>query len=157
MNYALQDELKTNDAGVGPDGKLWIGTMQRTPAAPEGSIFSIDNDGEITPQAEHITIPNTFYWNPNGTHCYLTDSYERIIYCPPFSGYIYSLKQHPWQRSGSDAITFDGGVVDQLGSPWVFRWGEGRPHRSIRCDRPITHTVKTSCTTAKQLLLWRRR
>ncbi len=124
--YSLPDGIRTNDAGVGPDRKLWIGTMQRTPTSPTGNVFSIDADGDVTQEAESITIPNTFCWSPDGSHCYLTDSFERTVYRPTFPGEIAAFKQHPWQQGESEAITFDGGAVDQQGRLWIARWGGGR-------------------------------
>jgi|TARA_A100001518_G_C1226680_1_gene76923 sugar lactone lactonase YvrE len=126
VEYQLPSGMRTNDANVGPDGKLWISTMERAPSSPAGSIFSINIKGELTPQAKHITIPNTLCWSPDNAYCYLTDSYKRILYRAPFPDQLDSFSQFPWQKSDCSNTTYDGGAVDQQGHLWIARWGGSR-------------------------------
>lgn len=123
VDYTLEDKIRTNDAGVGPDGKLWIGTMLREPIAPKGNIISIDNNGAAERQAQHIYIPNTFCWNPAGEYFYLTDSHSQIIYRFPFPSNFSEFRDFIWKISEEKGVTFDGGAVDQSGSLWIAKWG----------------------------------
>ncbi|MGM0695020.1 MAG: SMP-30/gluconolactonase/LRE family protein [Pseudomonadota bacterium] len=124
--FCLADNMRTNDAGVGPDGQLWVGTMQREPATPAGKVFSINSDGELTPQAEHITIPNTFCWSPQGDLCYIADSYQRTLYCVPFPEKMSAFQHYAWQHSDCRDVTYDGGAMDRNGALWIARWGGSR-------------------------------
>ena len=121
--YQLKDGQRTNDAGVGPDKQLWIGTMQCLPALPEGVIFSVSEQGDITHQGDNITIPNTFCWSLNGQYIHVTDSFQGILYKIPFPEAVSSHQEYPWQKSKDTEATYDGGAMDAEDSLWVTRWG----------------------------------
>jgi sugar lactone lactonase YvrE len=124
--FLLDAALRTNDAGVGPDGQLWLGIMQRKPVSAAGAVLAIDNHGKVTVHGRDIAIPNTFCWSPDGQWCYLTDSLKRTLYRLPFPAEAGEFSQYPWLDSKDAEITYDGGAVDQLGNLWVARWGGGK-------------------------------
>jgi sugar lactone lactonase YvrE len=45
VTMVLAEGMRTNDAGVGPDAKLWIGTIEDAPIEPNGALYSIAADG----------------------------------------------------------------------------------------------------------------
>jgi len=126
VEFQLDKGHRTNDAGVGPDGKLWVGTMQRQPLSPVGKIFSINSAGQLTTQAHGISIPNTFCWSPDGKQLYLTDSFARTLYQVPFPEAVTDFKAHPWLISQQENITYDGGAIDDRGYLWIACWGGAR-------------------------------
>lgn len=119
----LPEGLRTNDAGIGPDGQLWTGSMQRKPLAAAGQLYSINDQMQATAHTQAIAIPNTFCWSPDGQFCYLTDSLQQTLYRVPFPAGMTNFNAYPWLRSQEEGVTYDGGAIDQQGNLWVARWG----------------------------------
>ena len=59
VKLALDENMRTNDGGVAPDGSFWFGSMEKKPTGTKGSIFSIKPNGELRDFPFKIGIPNT--------------------------------------------------------------------------------------------------
>lgn len=121
VSLPLQDNYRTNDGCVGPDGRYWFGTMLRSPEPAKGQVYSVGEKRDLRLELEGIAIPNTFCWLDDGL--LITDSMQQI--CRRYS------VNHPHQATVADifsdlslgSATPDGGAVDQDGNVWIALWG----------------------------------
>ncbi|WP_084649478.1 SMP-30/gluconolactonase/LRE family protein [Saccharospirillum impatiens] len=125
LTFQLREGLRTNDAGVGPDGNLWIGTMECHPQGKEGSILTVSPNGRITQLAGCIGIPNTFCWSKSGKMFYISDSMERTLFYLPFPEGMNSFEKVVRLQSDNIQSTFDGGAIDENDHLWIACWGGG--------------------------------
>ena len=113
---------RTNDSRVDRTGGFWIGTMGRKAEAGVGGVYQY-RAGTVTKVIEHIRIPNSICFSPDGRTAYFTDASQMIVRCAldPATG----LPVGPWE----DFYTMDGlggpdgSVVDSEGYLWNARWG----------------------------------
>jgi sugar lactone lactonase YvrE len=72
-----------NDAKVGPDGKLYIGTMSRKTKGIgeeiDGKLYSIDKNGNVKILLDGLLLSNGFDWSMDEKRFYHTDSDTGII------------------------------------------------------------------------------
>ena len=82
-----------NDAKCDPQGRLWVGTIDRqvksnggqiTPG--RGSLFRVDSDGRINRVLDGVTVSNGLDWSPDGQIFYYIDSHSRTIDAFDFDG-----------------------------------------------------------------------
>ena len=80
LNYIIDPESnkpqnRFNDAKCDPNGRLWAGTMNiNPPHKPEGSLYMLDNDLELTKKLTNIGISNGLGWNKNGNKFFYIDT-----------------------------------------------------------------------------------
>lgn len=145
----LAEGMRTNDAGIGPDAKLWIGTMEDTPSGPNGALYSIATDGYVEQVKTSIAIPNTFCWSPQGDRFYLTDSMQQLMQRISFDkGRLGSETVHVDLRD--TAATPDGGAIDTDGNLWNAQWDGARiavyePCGTLRQTIELPVARPTSC------------
>lgn len=75
---------RINDGKVDPSGRLWAGTMgpepERLKIEPErGSLFSLNNSGEVAYHVDKIGISNGLAWNKDRTKLYYVDSFKGSV------------------------------------------------------------------------------
>ena len=145
----LAPELRFNDAGCDPAGRLWIGTTRLDGADGGGSLGRVEADGSFRPMVDALTLPNGIGWSPAGDRLYLADSGKGAIFQATFDakhGEIESLRPFARPQYG----TPDGLCVCADGSLWVALWGGGRVCRFDRDGRLADEIVlpvsqPTSC------------
>lgn len=141
----LEDEFRTNDGSIGPDGKFWFGTMRWKPERGQGTVFSIDSIGNITEELNGISIPNTFCWIDSNTFL-LSDSFEKKC----FSFNVSSKEIATFLNLSSTEGTPDGGAVDSDGNVWIAIWGASKvvccsPTGEIKKEIMLPVVQPTSC------------
>ncbi len=114
---------RANDSRMDRSGGFWLGTMNRGGGAPRtGSVYQW-KAGVLTPILDHIGIPNSICFAPDGRRAYFTDSGAVIRTAPldPATG----LPNGDWtDLCGAIAPGGgDGSVVDSEGYIWNARWG----------------------------------
>ncbi len=149
VGMKLAEGMRTNDAGVGPDAKLWIGTMEDSPSGPNGALYALAANGDIDQVKTGIGIPNTFCWSPDGDHFFLTDSMHQLMHRISFdNGRLGSETTFIDLRSTT--ATPDGGAIDSDGNLWNAQWDGSRiatydPGGTLRQAIELPVARPTSC------------
>ena len=115
------DEAGTrfNDSRTDALGRLWIGTMNETGAAPTGTLFRLDADHACTPMLSGIRIANGIAFSPDDRLFYFADSPERIIRAYDFELGAGTLgPRRDLLRVDGDRAVPDGSAVDAEGCIW---------------------------------------
>ena len=115
---------RPNDGKIGPDGNLWLGTMEIECKKGEGSFYCIDTEGKTKKVLSHLSIPNGLVWAADHSLFYHIDSPN------------YAVKAYFFDSEKSE-ITFlkialqfsenngmpDGMAIDEEGMLWIAFWG----------------------------------
>lgn len=115
---------RLNDGHVGPDGRLYFGTMDDGQAKPTGSFWRWDG-AELVPFQGGVCITNGPAVSPDGTVLYTTDTQRRVISRHdltgerPGDGRAFIRFEKSWGHP-------DGMAVDAEGCLWACHWGGGR-------------------------------
>lgn len=122
VTIPMRDENRTNDATVGPDGRLWFGTMDDDKRHPHGRVYTFD--GLLTERGGDCTITNGPAISPDGATLYHVDTAARQIWAHPIADPAAKLD------AGTLFVQFDrseghpdGVVTDAQGCVWVAMWG----------------------------------
>ncbi len=126
--------VRFNDAGVDPQGMLWLGSMgnnlgpdgiRREVPQGAGSLFKLCPEGKLETKVSGIGVANTIAWSPDGAHFYSADSLAneiRVYDCDRETGEIRAPRPFFSNfRRGRP----DGSAVDSEGSLWNCRYGGG--------------------------------
>lgn len=113
---------RTNDSRVDRTGGFWIGTMGRRAEPGVGAVYQY-RGGVTTKVIEHIRIPNSICFSPDGRTAYFTDSGKMIVRCAldPETGRPIGPWEDFYTMDGLGGA--DGSVVDSEGYLWNARWG----------------------------------
>lgn len=113
---------RLNDAGVGPDGRLWFGSMDDGEEKPTGRLYRADRDG-IAPVADGIRITNGPAISPDGRTLYHCDTLGKVIYSATIAadGSLTDVTEFATIEDGAGYP--DGPVVDVEGCVWVGLYG----------------------------------
>jgi sugar lactone lactonase YvrE len=119
------DEARTrlNDGRVDHQGRLWVGSMNRTPDGPGGALYCATADGGLRLIESGIKVPNCTAFSPDGRTMYFTDTPTRRIRAfdlDPATGALANERTFA-QIADSEGAP-DGGTVDAEGHLWVAQW-----------------------------------
>lgn len=122
--------FRTNDGSVGPDGRYWFGTMEKSPSGLNGHLYSLDLYGTLVHQGEGIGIPNSFIWLDDKS-ILISDSYLQKTYKVELldTGFLDWNNRKLWLDLSATNGTPDGGAMDIDGNVWLAIWGEGSIHK----------------------------
>ena len=121
---------RLNDAKVGPDGAIWIGSMRIDASRPTGALYRVETDGTTSRRESGITVSNGLAWSPAGDAFYFVDTVPGLIYvydCDPATGIISNRRvfaQIPESEGRPDGI-----AVDVQGGVWCAIWDGWRVNR----------------------------
>ena len=123
IKLSIPDEFRTNDGSVAPDGSFWFGTMQNTPDARKGEVYSLSPKSQLIKQLEDVGIPNTFCWSKTGETFFLSDSFRQKLFSYSFDNSVIdeSSMEAIIDLSTSNA-TPDGGAMDVNNQLWNAHW-----------------------------------
>lgn len=112
---------RANDGRCDPQGRLWIGTVDRSGGC-RGGLFRVAPDGRIDLMLGGRALSNGIDWSPDGRRCYHADSMLRTIV-------ELELDEHGGVGSVREFARFDampdGLSVDAEGCVWVALWDGG--------------------------------
>lgn len=113
-----------NDAGVAPDGSLWLGAISGEDR--EGVVLRARVDGDryvFSEAVSGVRLPNGIGFTAYGREMLLIDSFRYAIYaCVVDDGAVVSAR--PWARFDPDAgVLPDGWCQDAQSCWWVAIWG----------------------------------
>lgn len=137
---------RANDGRCDPQGRLWIGTVDRSGEHRAG-VFCVDGTGLVRRVRSGRALSNGIDWSPDGSKCYHVDSLHRTVD-------ELSLDESGFPVSERTIATFDvlpdGVSVDAEGGIWVALWDGGgvvrlSPSGDIDCRIDIPGGWITSC------------
>lgn len=114
---ALWDDpnLRMNEGGVDPWGRLYAGSLPYDRTAGAASLFRIDPDGAATVVLPHVTTSNGIDFSPDGTLAYYNDTRTRgTDVFDVVNGELAHRRLFHDAAGGSP----DGLTVDSLGNVW---------------------------------------
>jgi sugar lactone lactonase YvrE len=135
---SFSNDMRTNDGGMGPDGRMWFSTMEKKPLNPLGCIYSINSQLEVELQIEGVTIPNTMAWDILGNELYLSDSFIQKTLIYNFTDSPVVKNNNVFLNKQKSNATPDGGAFDHLGNLWIALWGGG----VIACFDPHGNNIR---------------
>lgn len=122
--------LRANDGSVGPDGKYWFGTMEKSPSGLNGRLYSMDSKGKLVDQDAQIGIPNSFIWLDE-RFVLISDSFLQKTFKVELleSGKLDWVNREVWLDLSHTDSTPDGGALDADGNVWLAVWGGASIHK----------------------------
>lgn len=120
------DEVRMNEGGCDPDGRMYCGSMAYSQAAGAGLLYRLDPDLSVHRVLEGVTVSNGLEWSPDGTRAYYNDTATQAI-----SVFDYDLEAGlTGRRTFADVDgNPDGLTVDAEGGVWTALFGSGVVHR----------------------------
>jgi sugar lactone lactonase YvrE len=117
------DEVRMNEGGCDPDGRLYCGTMAYDKRRGGGSLYRLDPGGEVSVVLEGVTISNGLDWSPDDSLAYYIDTmaYELSLFDYDFDEGLTGRRTFvatPPDDGGPDGL-----VVDSDGGVWVAFFG----------------------------------
>ena len=116
--------LRFNDGKVGPDGHLWIGTMDKNCAPEKGNFYRVSPRMNSTLQLAKTSISNGMAWSSNRKTFYYIDSATFVVRAFDFDVDSSSIS------NGKPVITVpeeygspDGMCIDAEDMLWIAHWG----------------------------------
>ena len=120
---------RLNDAAVGPDGRLWFGTMDDSEEASSGAIYRLDSGARAVRVGGECCITNGPALSPDGRTLYHVDTLGRTIDASDIGadGSLSNRRRFATidERDGYP----DGPVIDSQGCLWTGLWGGWRARR----------------------------
>lgn len=121
---------RLNDAGVGPDGTLWFGSMNldhRQP--PSGAFYRLDAAGKAMRLIDQCGITNGPALSPDGRIFYHTDTVQSTIFAADVAEDGSLSNRRVFAKVDLADGAPDGTIVDSEGCLWVGLWGGWRARR----------------------------
>ena len=122
-----------NDGKVGPDGRLYIGTISRN---FDGAFYRMEKDGEMVRLLSGVGNSNGLDWDLNRRLFYYNDTYKGTT---DVFDWDVSTMELTGRRSlfehGSGAP--DGMTLDAKGNLWTALWGKAK----VVCLNPLNKQI----------------
>jgi sugar lactone lactonase YvrE len=120
----LARDMRTNEGGMGPDGRFWFSLMEKSPSGLNGSILSCGPQFKIENHIEGVGIPNTMVWSQAADKYYVSDSFQSKTFVYDYRDKrVCADSQESFLDFSEMVGTPDGGALDTLGNLWVALWG----------------------------------
>ncbi len=114
--------MRWNDAKVGPDGEMWIGTKASGETDRVG-LHRISADGsEITRVLSAMKLSNGMDWSPDGQIFYLLDTVALALYAFDYANGAISNQRLAMTFRAEAQQYPDGMTVDSEGCLWIAFW-----------------------------------
>ncbi len=142
-----------NDAKVGPDGRLYVGTQSEKRRGisekVNGGLYSISPDGEVKTLLEGISLSNGLDWSMDEKRFYHTDSDTKII-----KEYMFDKKEGSIEYTGRhiEVPGVDGFTIDKNDKIYAACWGKGHvavidtEKMETKSYMPVPTRIPASCT-----------
>lgn len=129
----FRDEPATNrfnDGTVGPDGRIWLGSMDFDCERPTGALYCVEADGSVAVKDTGYTVTNGPAVSADGNRLFVNETMSRNIFCfdrDPQTN-ILSNKRLFAQPLEDEGLP-DGLCVDTDGGLWVALVTGGKVRR----------------------------
>lgn len=118
---------RLNDGRVDARGRLWIGSMDNQLHRPNGSLYRVTVDGEVTQMFDDIIVTNGIAFSPDNRTLYFTDTRRYRTWQFDFDlddGTIRNRRLFADYSASQDRP--DGACVDAEGGLWTAFFSGGR-------------------------------
>lgn len=140
-----------NDGVVGPDGLVWLASMDFDCRAPSGRLYCIDPSGRATSRDDGYMVANGPAISADGRTLFANETMRGLIFAYDRDPYTNELRnKRVFAEIASDEGLPDGLAVDTEGGLWVALvtggrvrrfTPEGASHFDIALPTPITTSV----------------
>ena len=117
-----------NEGKCDPRGRFFTGTMNEVVRGkPDGSLYRLGLEGDLTTILKQITVPNGMAWSPEGRTMYFADTRRHVIFqfdYDPDDG-VPSRQRILVDLSSYDGLP-DGATIDTDGCLWSAMFSGGR-------------------------------
>lgn len=119
---------RLNDAGVDPEGRLYVGTLSLDQPSESEVLVLLEQDGMLRGIDDDLTLSNGIAWSVDGQRMLTVDSLRRTVFVRDYDPSTASTGRRRTFVSDFPGIP-DGICTDTEGGVWVAVWGAGRVHR----------------------------
>ncbi|WP_042200575.1 SMP-30/gluconolactonase/LRE family protein [Paenibacillus camerounensis] len=129
----IESELpnnRLNDAKCDSSGRLWFGSMSMGSDRSSGSLYVMENDGQVRQVLSGVGISNGLAWDDQLGRMYYIDSVTRAVDALDYeleTGKVSNRRAIIHFPEGKDVP--DGMTIDREGMLWVAHWGGARVSR----------------------------
>jgi sugar lactone lactonase YvrE len=123
-------DRRCNDGKCDPEGRLWVGTMDKDCKEGEGSFYCIDEDLRLHKKLDRLSIPNGLVWSLDNQRLYHTDSPSHQIKSYFFDTQTGNISLEKTVITiPSEMGQPDGMTIDEEGMLWIAHWGGSGVYR----------------------------
>jgi sugar lactone lactonase YvrE len=124
--------VRCNEAGVSPDGNIWVGSMRnniaedgepRETGGEDGILYRLHASGSMAELRSGIGISNTIVWSPDNSRFYFGDTLKNQIWSYEYDSTTDSIFQEQSFFCDFDRGLPDGSAIDAEGFLWNCRYG----------------------------------
>lgn len=127
-----RSENRLNDAKVGPEGSIWVGSMSIDASQPSGGLYHISKGGHFELKETGLYVSNGLDWSPDKKTLYFVDTVPGIIYAYDVAVDSKTLaNRRVFATISKEEGRPDGLVVDMNGGVWVAIWDGWRVNRYL--------------------------
>jgi sugar lactone lactonase YvrE len=137
---------RLNDGRVDARGRLWIGTMDNQLHRPNGSLYRVTGDGQVTRIFGDVIVTNGIAFSPDNRTLYFTDTRRYCTWMFDFDlddGAISNRRLFADYSASQERP--DGACVDVAGGLWTAFFSGGRVAR-YRPDGKIDTVIPVPVT-----------
>lgn len=137
---------RLNDGRVDARGRLWIGTMDNQLHRPNGALYRVTGDGQVTRMFGDVIVTNGIAFAPDNRTLYFTDTRRFRTWAFDFDlddGMIGNRRL--FADYGASGDRPDGACVDVDGGLWTAFFSGGRVAR-YRPDGQIDTIIRLPVT-----------
>lgn len=115
---------RCNDGACDPQGRLWVGTLDKTLRKGAGTLFCVEQDLKLRKKLEQVTVPNGLVWSMDNKRMYFVDSPTQTV-----QSFFYNeqtgniIFEKVVIRIPEEIGTPDGMCMDAEGMLWIAHWG----------------------------------
>ena len=115
---------RCNDGAVDCQGRLWIGTMERSFKKGAGVLYCIGNNFSAEAKVSKVTISNGMAWSLDNKRFYYIDTPEQTVASFLFDAATANIQfEKIAVRIPGVMGTPDGMAIDEEGMLWIAHWG----------------------------------
>lgn len=140
---------RLNDGFVDASGHLWFGSMDDAEEEPSGTLYRVDDAGELVAQDDDYVITNGPAMSPDGRTLYHNDTMRRVVYAFDVSEDGALSGKRIFAAISGDGHP-DGMAVDADGFVWVALFGGWRIER-FSPDGKLVEQVPFPCANVTKL------
>jgi xylono-1,5-lactonase len=140
---------RLNDGFVDASGHLWFGSMDDGEEQPTGTLYRVNDAGEVVAQDDDYVITNGPAMSPDGRTLYHNDTLRRVVYAFDVNEDGTLSGKRIFAAISGDGYP-DGMAVDAEGYVWVALFGGWRIER-FSPDGKVVEQVPFPCANITKL------
>jgi sugar lactone lactonase YvrE len=115
---------RCNDGAIDPEGRLWVGTMERSFKSGAGTLYCISRDLSLEMKVGKVTISNGMAWSPDNKRFYYIDTPRQTVTSFLFDAETGEIRFEKIAIQVPQVMGMpDGMAIDAEGMLWIAHWG----------------------------------